>query len=626
MLANMKTFKISKKTNEIPTSTVPLAFNEIVTSGSDLCLIIQKDKALELTVGGKLHFEKLAKGSSDQFLKVCEEDVEIKDIVDSGNTRYVYFEYVYIQPLTLFSFKNISSSDGYKYKLYFSSEHHMLPCDISNADGQCNGGNGRAYTIYIRRGGNIIEFRNLAFSYPNEVKIGCDITFDGGSCTVANSKSFNYETMERNSILAKERGVTSGVDFTPQPGDQVLFSTNPYFYTDTNGKVHLYPRNSNCNEVVNVCKYVDFMGLGVVLEQDYDAKRMFQEYQVNELYVNKIKNSIVPDFIDLEKIKYAPAFYERVVGQEAETTGTTLYLATGLTFNLHFRTRISGSTDELEEDVAKYTFEDTWHFNDAMSTWNGMSVDDPPKEREDLYSDEEFTNSSNLIGFLGFTDDDVYNQKNRLKKTFIRLSFYDDVNPLTQNLLYYSTIFFDSGDLFGKYVKRKAWLEDNDEFYDQLTNPVVWSSACTEVPCSAVTSQLTVNDEYDMTKSGEGFNIYLFRQDAPTENYPQNIYMKVEFNHAGIGRTVPMIYWRKDGNVARRLTVNDYITQDLYIPIQIRLTERGYVYTFPDAIQVDEQDPGTKRNGILWENERLIFNLFEPMIEADVPEEENEQP
>jgi hypothetical protein len=284
-------------------------------------------------------------------------------------------------------------------------------------------------------------------------------------------------------------------------------------------------------------------------------------------------------------------------------------LATGLTFNLHFRTRVSGATE--------YDFEDTWHFNYTMNTWNGNGVDNAPKERDLLYNDADFVNSSNLLGYLGFTDDDVYNQKNRLKQSFIRLSFYDSPNPLEQNLLYYSTIFLDSGDLYGKYVKRKAWLEEVIENYNQSKNPVVWSSAATTDPCEPVTSQLIVNDEYDMTRSGEGFNLYLFREDAPVdEKDVQDIYMKVEFNHAGIGRTVPLIYWpkEKNGQSPIKLTTRNYL-ENLYTQVRISLTEKGYVYDFPDAVSAKLING--KRNGIVWEDERLVLNLFEPMIDPE---------
>ena len=619
----MKTFKISKNSNEI-VSTAPLNFISGGTSGNDLYVVVRKKDSIGLTEGGKLLFEKVASGNTGQMLKVYEEDTKIKAIVEDGDYTYVYFDYVYIQPLTLASFRKIESPEGYKFKLYFTGEHHMLPCDLTNG-----------YKLYIRRGGKIVEFSGLALCYPGGLIKGEDIIPTGGKCCDDTVLRFNFETMERNAILAKTKGVTSGGDFEPEPGDEVLFATNPFFHIETItvgddkiGKINLY----GCpGEVITIRKYTDFMNIGVVCEQDYDAKRMFQEYQVNELFVEKIKNSIIPDFIDLEKVKYAPAFF---TAPENEDEDVTMFLATGLTFNLHFRTRISGTTDEnVPEDEAQYYFDDTWHFNDGMNTWNANGLTDTPKSREQLYSSEEFVNSSNLIGYLGFTDVDIYNQKNRVKQSFIRLSFYDDKNPLTQNLLCYSTIFLDSGDLYGKYVKRKAWLEETIEYYDPKKYPVVWSSARTTDPCSAVTSQLIVNDEYDMTRSGEGFNIYLFREDAPIENYPQDIYMKVEFNHAGIGRTVPLIRWPKekykDGEKKgqeiptgdpEELTIQNYL-DNLYIKVRISLSDRGYVYDFPDAVVAEDTGRGGRKNGIVWENERLVLNLFEPMIEPEIVEE-----
>lgn len=599
----MKTFKIAKKTNEV-ISTAPLSFISGGTSGNDLYVVVKKEVGQQLNVGGKLVFEKTASGNTGQMLKVCEESVTIKNITLEGDYMYVYFDYVYITPLILTSYRDIVTppDQGYKYKLFFDRNHNMLPCDLTDD-----------YKVYIRRGENVIEFGDLAFCFPMQLKKGEDIIPSDGFCCNDTVTRFNYETMERNSILARDKKVVDGKSFRPEPGDQVLFATNPYFRTSNSTVPGTNEKQINLfgcpGENVTILRYTDFMGLGVVLEQDYDAKRMLQEYQVNELFVKKIKNSIIPDFIDLEKIKYAPAFIEEKLNEETvEDTGGTTYLATGLTFNLHFRTRISGETS--------YDFEDVWHLNDAVETWNGNGIDDTPKTREGLYTDENFVNSSNLIGYLGFTDDDIYNQKNRVKQSFIRLSFYDSDNPLTQNLLYYSTIFFDSGDLFGKYVKRKAWLEEEDEEYDHLITPVVWSQTADTDACSAVTSQLMVNDEYDMTRSGEGFNLYLFRQDAPIENDPQDIYMKIEFNHAGIGRTVPLIYWPKEGNSPKKLTIENYL-KNLYIKVRIALTEKGYVYTFPDTISADDTEHGGRKNGIVWENERLVLNLFEPMIEAD---------
>ena len=616
----MKTFRIAKKTNEV----IPTAKLNVIsggTSGNDLYIVVEKCFGSDINAGGKLLFEKKASGMTGEMVKVYEESVGIKNVVKENGYLYIYFEYLYIKSLILTTFRAITSPEGYAFKLYFNTNHNMLPCDICGD-----------YKVFIRRGKNVIEFNDLAFCFPGGITKGgpsCEEEIEedvvSGWCCDVETIPFNYETMEKNSLLARESGVTAGSAFNPEPGDEVLFATNPFFYI-INGKINLF----GCDgEIVTISKYTDFMNVGIVMEQDYDAKRMFQEYQANELFVNKIKRSIIPDFIDLEKIKYVPAFLDG-----PETGETNTFLATGLTFNLHFRERVSGTTDEtVNPDVAKYHFEDVWHFNDGMDTWNANGIDDTPKKREDLYLDADFVNSSNLIGYLGFTDDDIYNQKNRVKQTFIRLSFYDDINPLTQNLLYYSTIFFDSGDLYGKYVKRKAWLEDNDEWYDHLLNPVVWSPTASTDECSAITSQLVVNDEYDMTKSGEGFNLYLFREDAPIELYDsedpentsQDIYMKVEFNHAGVGRTVPLIYWAKDGDgTPEKLTIENYLKR-LYIKVRVAFTDKGYVYAFPDATKVIDDQVDTRKNGILWENERLVFNLFEPMLETTkIVQEDND--
>ena len=578
----MKTFKICKKTNEV-INTTPLVIEKLVTSGDDLCLVVEKDQAIGLNVGSKLHFEKQGEGNNGLMYKVCEEDTVVKAIVEEGDKKYIYVDYVYIKPLKIASFNYLESSE-YKYKFYFTEDHNMLPCDLAGG-----------YKIYVRRGGEVIEYSGLALCFPYELEKGSTRIPEGDGCTSQVGRYFNYSTMERNSILAKTSETISGDGFTPLEGDEVIFSTNPYFHIKENGEVTLYGSCPGAmKESVTISKYTDFMGLNIVLEDDYDAKRMFQEYQVNEKFVKKIKSSIVPGFIDLEKIKYAPAYSE---------SGDT-YLATGLTFNLHFRSRVM--SDKPGEE---YIFENTWHLNDGTETWNGNGIEDPGKTRAELYGDEEFVNTSNLIGYLGFTDDDIYNQKNRVKQSFLRLSFYDSDNPLTQNLLYYSTIFLDSGDLYGKYVKRKAWLEEMDDEYDAALNPVVWSSAATTDPVPAVTSQLIVNDEYDMKRSGEGFNLYLFKADAPIENSPQPIYMKVEFNHAGYGRTVPLICWKKNGEMPVRLTTANYL-ENLYVPLTINLTDKGYVYSFNGT--KTERD-----NGIVWENERLVLNLFEPRIEPE---------
>ena len=580
----MKTYKICKKTNEV-VPYKPLTCSEMVYSGGLLCMVFQNDSVCSLSVGDIIHFEKTASGNSGEMLKVCETDSIVRNIVYESGATNVYVDYTNIAPLTVSSFIEISSSDYYNYKFFFTDWHNMVPGDFEFYEENYS----EPYEIYVRRGENVIGFSDLALCFPNHIVKGGDYSIDGG-CAKDLQVLFNYETMDRGAVLCGFVELVSGEEFIPQQGDKVYFCTNPFFFTQDNGKV-------TCFNNVNIYKYEDFMNLGVLLEEDDDTKRMYQEYQVNELFVDKVKETIIPGFIDLEKLKYTPAFFE--------PSTSRIVLATGLTFNLHFRTRVSGAT--------KYSFEDVWHTDDTIETWNGLNYN-APVSFSNLYDNVDFVNSSNLMGFLGFTDDDIFNQKARVKQSFLRLSFYDSPNPLEQNLLFYSTIFIDSGDLYGKFVKRKAWLESIDDRYNEIENPVVWSSGSSSEKYPPITCQLTVNDEYDTTKSGDGFNLYLFKADAPLENEEQDIYMKVEFNHAGYGRTVPMIFWKKDENETdkpTKLTTKNYL-ENLYIKLKVKLTDKGYVYTFNDIIS--SKLIGGRKNGIVWEDERIVLNLFEPMI------------
>jgi hypothetical protein len=66
---------------------------------------------------------------------------------------------------------------------------------------------------------------------------------------------------------------------------------------------------------------------------------------------------------------------------------------------------------------------------------------------------------------------------------------------------------------------------------------------------------------------------------------------------------------------------DDEYLKNLYIRVRIALSDRGYVYSFPDAVSSENEEAGGRRNGIVWENERLVLNLFEPRITPDEFEE-----
>jgi hypothetical protein len=183
-------------------------------------------------------------------------------------------------------------------------------------------------------------------------------------------------------------------------------------------------------------------------------------------------------------------------------------------------------------------------------------------------------------------------QKNKLQKSFLRLSIFDSTNPVNQNLLGYSTIFFNTNKLYSKYMRclnLDDWYineKDISSKYDKISTMFevnqekIIGMNDEKIEEYRLSSQISVSDKYSSHFSSEGFYLYLFA-DNKTE-IPSNLYMKIEFNHAGYGRTIPMmmpyfikqvdgenigfksnndIYndWKKDGYGIRRYNEYSYL-------------------------------------------------------------------
>ena len=258
--------------------------------------------------------------------------------------------------------------------------------------------------------------------------------------------------------------------------------------------------------------------------------------------------------------------------------------------------------------------------------------DNPNKEETNDYNIENYEKykelrdervklteyQSDLLSYLGFDNDDVKYQKSKLKKSFLRISFYDSDNIANQNLLHTATIFLDSGELFAKYIKnietkdeykatstiiaqknpeisfpkdsiltsseyeklddenRKKCVisgellaatggsssdKENNTVYDKVGMSVNrepmrkkaldkdsdFGDNIDELERLRMSSQITVTDKYSSKRSSEGFYFYTYKTND-NGVYPSDIYMRVEFNHAGYGRVIPfmMPYIRKN--------------------------------------------------------------------------------
>ena len=280
----------------------------------------------------------------------------------------------------------------------------------------------------------------------------------------------------------------------------------------------------------------------------------YHEYAVKEKFVDVETKKAINDFVEMERDVYHPVCFK----SENQTTGRLIYdKVREIRFNLHFRQH-EGNEWLVDPDVywnGTIVKDDTLQLmNPATSQLNGF------------FSFSEIDKQSDLLTYLDFTNNDIKYQKNVLKKSFLRLSFYDSMKPTDQNLLCYSTIFMNSGDLFGKYTRNFTKGDDGGFQFTALSKekdlngdyptrmgltgirvdrePIVTTGTAFKHDESAekyrLSSRFSVRDKYSSDSSSDGFYLYLWK-DNDLGFYPTDIYMKVEFNHAGYGRVIPFM-------------------------------------------------------------------------------------
>lgn len=288
--------------------------------------------------------------------------------------------------------------------------------------------------------------------------------------------------------------------------------------------------------------------LGIKFRTDLQKEQLMTDYLTDRRAksINKIN--------DMEKDVYHPVQWDVEHGKKINDIYQII-------FNLHFR---------------EHRYDD---WNAAPdSYWNGVIFDANDNklklmngsEQEELgyfsynKNDWERSNQSDLLSYLNFTNEDVRYQKSKLKKSFLRLLFFDSMNPADQNLLAYSTVFIDSGALFSKYVRHFegegfSALNYNGDIVLSTSldlngirinrEPMIGEETYEEFKDKLedirLSSQLVIKDKYNSTTSSEGFYLYLWR-DNDSGTTPSDLYMKVEFNHAGYGRTIPFMMPYKD--------------------------------------------------------------------------------
>lgn len=275
---------------------------------------------------------------------------------------------------------------------------------------------------------------------------------------------------------------------------------------------------------------------------------LFKEELLTTNFVEKEKKKTINRIINMEKQVYYPVYND----------GGDRGFIDELFFNLHFRER---QGDNWLVDNNRF-----WNGTKYPNNWSPINPLTKPTIENCTQNQMAFFDvdkQSDLLSYLDFTNNDIRYQKSKLKKSFLRLLFYDSTNQTNQNLLYTSTVFIDSGKLFGKYCR---YAEDEPYIYskDDVIENGVGIKVDREPSCellkkydSTITSccnnksdnirndlrlstQFVIKDKYNKQASSEGFYLYLFSEDD-LKLVEKDIYMKIEFNHAGYGRTLPFM-------------------------------------------------------------------------------------
>lgn len=149
---------------------------------------------------------------------------------------------------------------------------------------------------------------------------------------------------------------------------------------------------------------------------------------------------------------------------------------------------------------------------------------------------------------LGFVKDDIKFNRNKFKRSFLRLLFYDSDSLTNQNLLFFETI----------YLRRRS---------DYFTPTSIQN--LDTIPASfKVENPIAKPNGF-----AEGYHLYFFK-DLVSE-LPYELYMRAEYNSAVDGVTTNMM------TTQTPLPIDEYVDK-LFVRYVLRRSNNGYYYVIDE--------------------------------------------
>lgn len=580
---------------------ITLSFNDIILSGETIVFQMDKEPVLQ----GEYEIQLVRKDGSQIYYAEKENGG-----INGNELNIKNFPKRVLPPLWIEKIKvqrDLTSEDSRHeaYLVKFDKPHYM----ISNRDNV----DVKGYVIngidsvrdYSRRCGDDFVIASLNQDKADEIKNEYFYLYKGTKeepilqddkyvCKSPINSVSEIENPFTGSIYSVEVPVSNdGQDYEDillVYADEDITST-PYFLCDDERFVK-YDKDDSISLKNGVYGYYisNHLQITLPLAEDFSLK-LTREQELNQ-YSEILANKSINEIVDYERQQFQPYFIRSKDGE--------LCPATEIEFNLHFR----------EHDT-----QNGWSVKDG-GFWNNYGYNAATNSLSHIKDatgmDYLQDNDSDLLGNIGFDDDDINSQAMSLQQSFLRISFYDTPYRGNQNLLFYNAIFFDANKAYSKYVKAVAQKQIESDY-----STYQWPSGNP----LRLGATFNVYSKYNASGSSEGFYLYLFKGVVEGKQ-PTTIYMKVEFNHAKYGKTVPFIlpmdtdgavispiskkfpinYYKiekKDNKVYGSIDMSGY-TNDMYIPITVKYDEISDKYLWYTPLP---QDDG-----------KLIFNLYEPRL------------
>lgn len=392
--------------------------------------------------------------------------------------------------------------------------------------------------------------------------------------------------------------------------------------------------------IYNIYKPIDNINVPILLS-NYNGTNLHQEFVVDKMFFDVEEQKAINPPIDMEKDIYYPITFV----PDGANSGITE--VDEIIFDLHFRTRTIDDWKVVSDN--NITFVDggkevsavkcNYNILDYYDWSNENASELIPQIHSQYVSKFAKYQPSDLLYFLGFTDDDIFYQKNKVGKSFLRLSFYNGNNPNTSDLLYTSTVFMNEGSLYKKFLDysqgggqymsvkevenvnkriKNSIISVSYDTYDEETNSdsiKIGKFTCDE--SKRLSSRFTIKNMFECAESSEGFYLYLFKNFSQGLR-EQTIYMRVQFNHAGVGKTInftqpfkenedetkSMLTFPDDINILKSGCTLNKLYENLFIEIKVKydFDLRKFVYYLPSwLVDVDNLN-------------QMHFNLYELKI------------